>query len=110
MLKITIIEVLDERKLVLEGTLVQPWITELERVWNAAREGLPRHRLVVDLNGLTTISKAGEDRLFEMMKQGAKFLCAGVLTKYLVEQLAVKCEIELRDVMDQPSCRMETQT
>lgn len=99
MLKITLIETSDQRRLVLEGALVQPWISELERVWSAAGDGLEDRSLVVDLNNVTTISKEGENTLFELMREGAKFSCGGVLTKYLVGQLALKCQISLRDVM-----------
>jgi hypothetical protein len=101
MLKVTITETRDERRLVLEGTLVQPWIAELETVWSAVSDGLPARRLMVDLNDVTTISKEGQDTLFEMMRHGARFSCGGVLTRYLLEQLAVKCQVKLRDVMDQ---------
>jgi hypothetical protein len=109
MLKVTIIETRVARRLVLEGTLVQPWIAELERVWSAASDGLPTGRLIVDLNDVTTISKEGQDTLFEMMRQGARFSCGGVLTRYLLERLAVKCQIKLRDVMDPPRRTIETQ-
>ena len=109
MLKITMIETHDERRLILEGTLVEPWITELKRVWSAAGNGLEKRRLMVDLNGVTTISKEGEDRLFEMMREGAKFSCGGVLTVYLLEQIAGKCQVKLRDVMDRPTRAIETQ-
>jgi hypothetical protein len=108
MLKVTIIETRHVRRLVLEGTLVQPWVTELGRVWSAASDGLPKRRLIVDLNDVTTIGKDGEHALFEMMRQGARFSCGGVLTRYLLEQLAVKCQVKLRDVMDQSPRTIET--
>jgi hypothetical protein len=109
MLKVTIIETRHVRRLVLEGTLVQPWVTELGRVWSAASDGLPKRRLIVDLNDVTTIGKDGEHALFEMMRQGARFSCGGVLTRYVLEQLAVKCQVKLRDVMDQSPRTIETQ-
>jgi hypothetical protein len=101
MLKVTIIETDDRRRLVLEGALVQPWIAELENVWRAAGNGLEERSLIVDLNNVTTISKEGENTLFELMREGAKFSCAGVFTKYLLRQLALKCQVDLCDVMNQ---------
>jgi hypothetical protein len=103
MLKVTLIETHDQRRLVLEGALVQPWISELERVWSAAGDELAERRLVVDLDNVTTISKEGENTLFELMRVGAKFSCGGVLTRYLVGQLALKCQISIRDVMNRSS-------
>jgi hypothetical protein len=99
MLKVTIIEAQDQRKLVLEGTLVQPWIAALKNIWSAAGDELGERRLVVDLNNVTTISEDGESTLLELMKEGAKFSCAGVFTKYLVGKMALKCQINFSDVI-----------
>jgi hypothetical protein len=103
MLKVTIIETREQRRLVLEGALVQPWIAELKNVWSAAGDGLQQRSLLVDLNNVTAISKEGENTLLELMREGAKFSCAGVFTKYLLRQLAVKCQINLWEVMNQGS-------
>ena len=93
MLKVTIVETRNQRRIILEGSLVQPWTIELKKTWAAAIDTLPRGRqLLVDLNNVTTISKDGEDVLSLLMQEGAKFSCVGVLTKYLVKQLALKCQ------------------
>jgi hypothetical protein len=100
-LKVTIIDTRSQRRIILEGSLVQPWTIELKKTWAAAIDTLPQGRqLLVDLNNVTTISKDGEDVLSELMQQGAKFSCAGVLTKYLVKQLALKCQGKLSAAMD----------
>jgi hypothetical protein len=109
MLKVTITETRDERRLVLAGTLVQPWIAALEAVWRDPGDGSLSRKLIVDLNDVTTISKEGQDTLLDMMKHGARFSCGGILTRYLLKQLAVQCRIKLRDVMDQSSRAIETQ-
>jgi anti-anti-sigma regulatory factor len=91
MLKVTIVDTRRQRRIILEGTLIQPWTTELKKTWNAAIDTLPqRYQLIVDLNDVTTIGKDGEDVLFQLMQEGAKFSCVGVLTKYLLKQLALK--------------------
>jgi hypothetical protein len=89
MLKITIVEKRNVRRIILEGALVQPWVRELRETWAAARRS-PRAGLVVDLSNVTTISKDGEEVLAELMREGAKFRCGGVLTRYLVKQLTLK--------------------
>jgi hypothetical protein len=91
MLKVTIVETRNQRRIILEGTLIQPWTTELKKTWTAAIDTLPQGRqLIVDLNNVTTIGKDGEDVLSKLMQEGAKFSCVGVLTKYLLKQLALK--------------------
>jgi hypothetical protein len=93
MLKVTIVETRNQRRIILEGTLIQPWTTELKKTWTAAIDTLPQGRqLIVDLNNVTTIGKDGEDVLSQLMQEGAKFSCVGVLTKYLLKQLALKSQ------------------
>lgn len=89
MLKVTIVKTRTQKRLILEGALIQPWVAELKKAYAAEFETMPRGRqLVVDLNNVTTISKEGEDVLSELMQEGAKFSCAGVLTKYLLKQIS----------------------
>jgi hypothetical protein len=92
MLRISTINESSERRLVVEGTLVQPWVAELKETWRNAREGLQGRKLVIDLSNATVISREAEDELLELMKEGAKFSCCGVLTKYVVKQLAHRCQ------------------
>jgi anti-anti-sigma regulatory factor len=97
MLKISIVDAPSQRTLVVEGMLVGAWIAELGRAWeNACRERGNR-KLVIDLRNLTTISRAGEDAIFDLMKQGAKFCCGNILTNYLVKRLARKKQQELAE-------------
>jgi hypothetical protein len=92
MLKVTIVNTRRQRRLILEGTLVQPWVEELRRTWAAASVEPQARRLVVDLNDVTAISKDGEDVLSDFMRHGAKFSSCGVLTKYLLKQLTLKLQ------------------
>jgi hypothetical protein len=102
MLKVTIEETRNRRRLILEGALVQPWLEELKKVCAAASKNPPQSRhLVVDLNNVTAISKEGEEVLSGMMRQGAKFTCAGVLTKYLLKRLALKCRANANGALKQ---------
>jgi outer membrane PBP1 activator LpoA protein len=101
MLKVTIVETRNQRRIILEGTLIQPWTTELKKTWAAASDTSPQARqLIVDLNNVTTISKDGEDVLSQLMQDGAKFSCVGVLTKFLVKQLALKRQAKPSAVMN----------
>jgi hypothetical protein len=91
MLKISTVDGTSERRLVVEGKLTDPWVGELRRSWQSAGEGLQGRKLVIDLKNATVISREGENELLEMMKEGAKFSCCGVLTRYVMKQLAHRC-------------------
>jgi anti-anti-sigma regulatory factor len=90
MFKISIVDTRAQCKLVVEGTLIGPWVAELGTTWaNASRE-LGGRKLVIDLTNVTIISHEGEEAIFDLMKKGAKFACAGVFTKHVLKQLARK--------------------
>jgi hypothetical protein len=90
MFKISIVETPSQRRLVLEGKLVSPWTEEVLVAWGNAAQHLEGRRLLVDLADVTLISSEGEAVLSELMQKGARFSGCGVLTKYLVKQLARK--------------------
>lgn len=100
MFKISTIETPEERSLVVEGTLTKPWVPELRRVWNEAGDSLNGRRMVIDLTNATVIDSAGEEAIFELMQEGAKFRCSGVLTKHVLQQLAQKCRPPLNCVLE----------
>ena len=101
MFKISIVETDGQRRLVLAGKLVPPWTTELERAWQSAAEELRGRKLVVDLTDVTVISPDGENTLFKLMKNGAKFSCMGVLTRHVLKQLTRRCQCRPRGVSGQ---------
>ena len=88
--KISIVDTRLRRTLVVEGTLVGPWIAELGTTWRNASHDLDRRKLVIDLRNLSVISREGEEAIFDLIKKGAKFTCGGVLTRYVLKQLARK--------------------
>ena len=88
MFKISIVETPGQRRLILEGKLVSPWTAEVAAAWRSAGEQLQGRKLIVDLTNVTLISRDGEDALFELMRDGAKFSCGDVLTRHVVKQLA----------------------
>jgi hypothetical protein len=101
MFRISTIDTDHERRLIVEGTLVQPWVAELRRTWTDAGNSLEGRTLVIDLRNATVISREGEREIFELMKEGAKFSCEGVLTKHVLKQLAHKCHTTLESVLNQ---------
>jgi hypothetical protein len=107
MFRISTVDTPHERRLVVEGTLVNPWVAELRSSWGAAGDYLDGRRLVIDLTNATTIDSQGEAAIFELMQDGAKFCCSGVLTKHVLKQLARKCHTGLHNVLDRKSARSE---
>ena len=89
MLKISIKDRQTRRLLVLEGKLIAPWTNELNK---AACQDLVNHpagrELVIDFREVTHISADGEEALYCLMVQGAKFRGGGVFTKQVLKQLA----------------------
>jgi hypothetical protein len=95
MFRMSILDTDGQRRLVLEGKLVPPWTGEVENAWKAAAEQLEGRKLVIDLTNVTLIGPDGENTLFKLMSDGAKFDCAGVLTKHVLKQLARRCGCKL---------------
>jgi len=91
-LRITTIETERQRRLILEGKLVEPWVTELKKAWQAGNQSLNGHELVIDLCNVTVISPQAEIVLLEMRREGAQFVCGGILNKHLVRQIERKCK------------------
>ena len=99
MFRISTIDTQGERRLIIEGTLVRPWVEELRKSWSDAGKALDGRSLVIDLTNATVISREGENAIFELMQGGAKFSCGGVLTRYLLKELALRCHTTLNDVL-----------
>jgi hypothetical protein len=97
MLKISTINGRSERRLIVEGKLVQPWVGELKRSWRNAADDLEGRKLVIDLSHTTVISQEGEAEILELMKDGAKFSGCGVLTRYVVKRLAHRSRVHCGD-------------
>jgi anti-anti-sigma regulatory factor len=95
MFRISIVDKPSRRTLVVEGTLVGPWVAELRKSWSNASRELGGRKLVIDLSSLTGISREGEEAIFDLMKTGARFSCAGVLMSDVLKQLARKKPEEL---------------
>lgn len=83
----------------MEGKLIPPWTAELQQVWRDANKGLNGRKLAIDLSEVTTINPEGEDTLSDLMKEGAKFTCGGVLTKHVVKRCARRTHSKFRDVL-----------
>jgi len=100
MFRISTIDTQSERRLVVEGTLVRPWVDELRTTWSNAGNSLEGRGLVIDLINVTVISREGENAIFELMKEGAKFSSGGIHTRHLLKELAHRCHTKVNHVLN----------
>jgi hypothetical protein len=100
MFKISIVDSRTQRRLVVEGKLSEPWVDELRTTWKNASRDLDGRKVVIDLSSLTIISREGEDAIFDLMKQGAKFSCAGILTRHVLKSLARRCQCTTSEALE----------
>ncbi len=98
MLKITILEKGSQRRLVLEGKLIEPWTTELRRACEKAKAEPDGRELLIDAKSLTAVSHQGEDLLLGLMNDGIKFRCCGVFTKLILKQLRRRKRKNLKEI------------
>ena len=87
MLKISIIDSDKERRLILEGKLIAPWATELERACDEARQNLRGRVIGLELKNLTGISQEGENLLAALMKEGIQVRACCVFAKEVIRKL-----------------------
>ena len=92
MLKITTIQSGGRRKLILEGQLVGPWVTEFKKVWQEISQSTNGQNLIIDLCEVTVISSQAETVLLDIRRAGAQFVSGGILNKHLVRQIDRKCK------------------
>ncbi len=86
MLKISVVERRNQRRVIVEGKLIPSWVAELRTACERARADLEDRKLIIDLKNVTAINGDGENALLELMKQRVKF-CCGVFTKHLLREL-----------------------
>jgi len=90
MFKISVVESGGQQKLILEGTLVHPWTREVEKVWRGVASSISDRKPIIDLQNVTAINRDGEETLYKLMRQGARFRCVDVFTKDVLKRVARK--------------------
>jgi len=86
-LRITITETETDRRWIVQGRLVGPWVSELRTAWKRAHRSQDKRACVIDLNDVTFIDKSGERLLRAMSKKGAQLIARGLYLKHVLEQL-----------------------
>ena len=89
MLKITITETPTDRRWIVQGRLVGPWVSELRTTWKRGHRSQDKRACIIDLNDVTFIDKSGERLLRAMCKKGAQLIARGLYVKHVLEQVKV---------------------
>lgn len=87
MLKITVVKNGAGRRLMIEGKLAEPCVSELERTWKQVRQEGVSRPILVDLSEVTSIDPRGEAALAAMVTEGARLTARGLYCGYIVRRL-----------------------
>jgi len=85
-LKITMVETAADRRWIVQGRLVGPWVSELRTTWKRAHRSQDKRACIIDLNDVTFIDKSGERLLRAISKKGAQLIASGMYTKHVLEK------------------------
>jgi len=96
---------------IVEGKLVGACIEELEKCWREAASAESEAPISVDLTSVYFIDESGKQLLTRMHEQGTTLLAAGLMAKFLIEEIkcaesASTCETKVAtsaSVTDKPS-------
>jgi len=86
LLRLTIADHSERTILRLEGKLIGPWSSVVERCWRETTERTAK-RVVVDLTAITFVDDAGKALLAEMHDSGTLLETRGPLIGYIVDQI-----------------------
>jgi len=90
MLRITTHNEAKVMRFVVEGKLVGPWVTELEKCWRAAISSEPRTQIQpieVDLTEVTFIDDSGKQLLAWMRQGGARLTGVGLIAEFICGEI-----------------------
>jgi hypothetical protein len=87
MLKITITQTPALMRWVLQGRLVEPWVSELRTNWKKAYRSRKVCTCVIDLNDVISVDRAGEKLLRAMSREGVQFIAGGLYIRHVLEAL-----------------------
>lgn len=87
MLRITLLDALEEVTLKLEGSLVGIWVKETETAWCSAQSALAARPLVVDMKAVDRVDQAGVYLLSLLRLKGARLVASGAAMTELVRSI-----------------------
>ncbi|HEY7184127.1 MAG TPA: hypothetical protein VIC84_22020 [Blastocatellia bacterium] len=94
MFRITIYSEAHVTNFVVEGTLVGPWVKELEILWESALAAESFGAALVNVADVIFIDSEGKELLTRMRRQGAMLVSAGVLMNAIVAEIEAEVKKE----------------
>jgi anti-anti-sigma regulatory factor len=105
MFKVTTITNQTQRILVLEGSLVGPWLSNLKERWDEERRAHAGAMFVIDLTKVTIVGQHGENILFQMFTDGARLLGNSPLARMVIRQVELRRNLQLEERKDKAGRR-----
>ena len=89
MLKISVKDEDPQKRILLEleGRLVGPWVAELERCWEGARNQVSSEVIVVRLANVSFIDDAGRELLKKISDAGSKLEGEGCMVRAIIARI-----------------------
>lgn len=89
MLKISVKDEEPQKRILLEveGRLVGPWVVELERCWESARNRVSSEVIVVRLANVSFIDDAGRELLTKISNAGSKLEGEGCMVRAIIARI-----------------------
>jgi len=87
MLRTMITDTPFEQKWVLQGRLCGQWAADLQQKWAETLSVRSGRKCVVDLEDVTSVDKAGEGVLLQMLSEGVHVIATRAYMRHLVESL-----------------------
>jgi ABC-type transporter Mla MlaB component len=87
MLRITLLDALDEVTLKLEGSLAGLWVKETETAWRSAQTTLTGRLIVIDIKAVDRVDQAGFYLLALLGLKGVRLVASGAAIMELVRSI-----------------------
>jgi anti-anti-sigma regulatory factor len=87
MLRITVRDEAENKRLVVEGKLAGACVCELEKSWQATSSDESTAQVVVDLSSVTFVDASGKKLLARMCKSGIRLVARGIMPRCLIEEI-----------------------
>ncbi len=87
MLRITLLDGLEQVTLKLEGSLVGIWVKETETAWRSAKSASAGRPLVLDLKAVNRVDQAGVYLLALLRQRGVRLVASGTAMAEIVRTI-----------------------
>ena len=92
MLRMTIQDDVNGRRLIIEGRLTGLWAAEAERYWKSLLAFHKRMVTLADVRGVLAIDAGGKALLKDMYRRGVRLVSSGCLTNSVVADITQECQ------------------